>query len=116
MKLILLLAISVMGADKMKHHKKHSNTNDSILGVESQSQINQWSWEAEQYRHNDSLIFALQTRVLTDSEMMEVQQAGYNLLVRYNEPFYTQEIESEFREILKTQGELRIFASQGGCR
>jgi hypothetical protein len=63
--------------------------------------------EVERQRHKDELVFALRSRVLTDQEMAEVKVQGVNLLIRPNTPYYQEEKDREFNELLLQQARLR---------
>lgn len=58
------------------------------------------------------LIFALQSRVLTDAEMETVQSLGYQLLVQDGVPFYENDVRRQFSDLLFAQFRIRREAAK----
>lgn len=65
--------------------------------------------KAREVKRRD-LIFALQSRVLTDAEMEQVQSWDYHLLVRDGVPFFEHDVRRQFSDLLLAQFKIRQAA------
>jgi hypothetical protein len=63
--------------------------------------------EVQQQAHKNELAHALVTRTLTDKEFAEVAQYGRYLLVAPMQPYYADDIERQFQNMLAIQKTLR---------
>ena len=86
-------------------------TLDGIGACCSQELRDQNTRLAEYEKHKRDLVFALQSRVLTDQEMGEVASYDYSLLTTCMIPYSETEVRRQFSDLLLTQFKIRAAAS-----
>lgn len=93
---------------------KHSNLiNQDGLGPCCDEELaKQVLREKQRETRRRELIFALQSRVLTDAEMETVQSWDYHILVRDCEPYFEHEKRRQFADLLFAQFRIRQAAKE----
>lgn len=66
--------------------------------------------QAEEQARKDALVHALRSRPLTDAEMSEVERYGTYLLIYPMQPYYSEEVERRFNDLMLTQYKIREAA------
>ncbi len=67
---------------------------------------------AQYEQHRRDLVWALRSRVLTDGEMKEVEQAGSQLLTQQMVSYRQEEVDRQFNDLILQQFRLRIAANK----
>ena len=84
-----------------------------IRNDEAQQRRNEClSERRERQKHKEDLLFALRTRVLTDAEMLEVQDFGINLILRDHETYKEADKQIELNIHYAQQFRLRACAAE----
>ncbi len=81
------------------------------------SQYEEQKWIRDMEIHNDSLVKAAASRVLTDKEFDELMDLGYNVFVKNMVSFNEEEMQIRYMRLLETQARIRLYAeSLKGCK
>ena len=84
---------------------------------DEEARTRQLTWEAEDQRRKDELIWACRSRVCTDEEMQEIEHRGIRLFVRMNggmsRPYQANELEQRLNDLLLHQFKLRRINETG---
>lgn len=92
---------------------KYSNHLRNNIGLCCSPELQEQArYLAEAQKRKSDLAWALQTRILTDEEMLEVMGHNYYLLVRENTPYRETEIREQFSNLLSAQFRLKTILAQ----